>query len=133
MAIAVSGAVLVGIVTVAIMRYLERKFDTKKLHEEGIVLTETGIEFLGFFWFGRKKARYDEIESVELISFQRSFLSKLLLQYGISIRSIYTRISGQLVQVKLKGPRLFEYLLFTPSNPAAVVEQLKTKIVKNTS
>ncbi len=65
---------LIAFVTVVLLRFMMRKLGIKELVEEGIVLTETGIEFPRFPFFGRSKASYKEIESVELVPFPKSLM-----------------------------------------------------------
>ena len=124
----VGSVILITIATVAIMRFTMRVSGTKQLHEDGIVVTDNGIEYLDFFWFRRAKASFSDIESVKLLPSHKAFLSALLFNYGFSIRVIHTRFSKERVLVKLKGPRFFEYLLFTPRNPRFLVEQLSDRI-----
>jgi hypothetical protein len=122
---------LITVVTVGAMRFLTRASKSEQLHEDGIVLTEDGIEFLDFCWLGKTKVTYSELESVELIPFHKVLFSMLVFRYGLSLRAIYTRLPGQFVLVKLKGPRVFTRLLFTPKNPSVFVEQLKARIERS--
>jgi hypothetical protein len=125
---------LVAVLTVAAFRFFVRRCGIKDLIEDGAVLTEDGIEYLRVFMFGRGKIKFNEIESVKLISFPIAMLSLMFpFKYGLSVHSIRTRLFSDFVEIKIrKSPRWYEfhfhYLLFTPKNAAAFVEQLKNRL-----
>jgi hypothetical protein len=126
--LAVASVIFVTILTVATLRFFIRKSGTGSLYENGVVLTDHGIEFLRFFWIGKAKAKYDEIQSVELLPLDGLPTFLKVFHYGLLMRWIYTRPSGQLVVIKFKTPRLFPYLSCTPKNPQLFVEQLQSRI-----
>ena len=128
---------LVTVITVTAFRFLVRRSGIKDLIEDGVVLTEDGIEYLRPFLFGRGKIKFKEIESVNMVSYPASLLSLMFpVKYGYSVHRpshISFRLFGDLVEIKIKKtPRWhefhFQYLLFTPKNAAAFVEQLKRRL-----
>jgi hypothetical protein len=126
--------VLVAILTVTAFRFLARRCGIKDLIEDGAVLTEDGIEYLRLFMLGRGKIKFNEIESVKLISFPKAMLSLMFpFGYGLSVHGIRTRLFSDFVEIKIKKtPRWYEfhfhYLLFTPKNAVSFVEQLKNRL-----
>lgn len=119
---------LVAIVTMALFRFVTRSLGLKQVIEEGVVMTENGLEVLRFFGIGKMKVNYADVESVEVLPYYRGPLATLRLRYGMSARWIGTRLFHEIVVIKLKGPRVFRYLLSTPKNGPAFVEQLKARI-----
>jgi hypothetical protein len=125
---------LIAVLTVTAFRFLVRRLGVKDLIEDGAVLTEDGIEYMRVFMLGRGKIKFNEIESVKLISFPIAILSLMFpFRYGLSVHSIRTRLFSDFVEIKIKkSPRWFEfhfnYLLFTPENAAAFVEQLNSRV-----
>lgn len=98
---------------------------------EGIVLTENGIEFPRFGIMGVSKANYEDIESVELVPFPKSLT--LRLRYSPSVISTPSgrwKFSLGTVVIKFKPPYAFQYHLFTPTDPAQLVKELKSRIDK---
>ncbi len=100
-------------------------------------MTEGGIEYLRPFLLGRGKIKFNEIESVNMVSFPTSMLSLMIpLKYGFSVHKpsqIGVRLFGEVVEIKIKKkPRWnefhFDYLVFKPKNAAAFVEQLKRRL-----
>src|SRR6185312_8864353 len=87
--------VLIGIILViatvkALFRVLTNKFGNKDLIDEGIVLTQSGIEFPRFLFVGRTKVSYSDIESAKFVPFPESLT--LRIRYGPSIKS---QVSGR--------------------------------------
>jgi len=119
---------LVTVITLVSFRLLTRSLGLKQLVEEGIVLTEDGVELPRFLWMGKMKVSYTDVETVELLPWYKGLISILLFRYGFSVRSICTRFFHEIVVIKLKGARVFEYLLVTPKNAQAFVEQLKFRM-----
>jgi hypothetical protein len=66
---------LIAVLTVTAFRFLVRRCGIKDLIEDGAVLTEDGIEYLRVFMLGRGKIKFNEIESVKLVSFPTAMLS----------------------------------------------------------
>jgi hypothetical protein len=128
-AIVLSFVALIAIVTVAALRRLTQVPGRRELFEDGAVLSESGLEFLGFFR-RRHKVAYGRIESVEVIP----FLKALLPIYGLNVISVCTRLASRVVVVKVKGSGIVRdlvfprYLLFTPRDARAFAEQLKHRM-----
>jgi hypothetical protein len=121
-------AVLVAIITVATMRFLVRKFGIAELMANDVRLTQNGIEYFGFLFTGIRKKTFNEIKSVELVSYYKVLISSLLFRYGISTRRIPPNFFSKIVVIRLKRPNPFEYLFFTPKDAVNFVEQLKQRI-----
>ncbi len=121
--------VLAAIVTIATMRFLARKFDVAELMDNGVRLTEEGIEYVGFLFF-KKKNTFAEIESVKLASYFDITISVLLFRYGLNIPRIPPKLFSKFVIIQLKRANPFEYLFFTPPDAESFVEQLKQRLNK---
>lgn len=119
---------LVAMVTLGLFRFMSLKFGLKQVHEDGVALTKNGLEVLRIFGLGKMRLNYADVESVELLPSYKGPLATLLLRYRMSARWIGTRLFGQIVVIKLKGPRLFKYLLATPKEASAFVQQLRSRI-----
>jgi hypothetical protein len=126
--IAVVCTALVAYATVKIFRIATRALGVEQLVREGAVLGVNGLEFPRMFWAGTATVSYSDVESVEVVSQFRFLVSMLLLQYGISIRSIRTRWSGDVVVVKFKDAWPTEYLLLTPASPEAFARDLRARM-----
>jgi len=130
------GLVLIVVGTVWGLKLLKRLTGTTHLFADGAVITEDGIEFLRF-WFVKERVAFNDVESVEVISWARAMASIMCWHYGRPVLEIRTRLFSDYVRVKLKPrPRLwyryyFEYLLFTPECPSRFVEQLKDRIARH--
>lgn len=127
--------VLMGVGIVAVFRFVTRKLGIKELVDEGVLLTDSGIEFPRFPFMRRGRARYDEIESVELVPFPQNLL--LRMRYGPSVASNVSAqwlgLFREAVVVKLRPPRLIQYYMFTPSDPVALANELKSRIQRGRS
>ena len=119
---------VVIVVTVTLFRLVTRSLGLKQVVEEGVVMTENGLEVLGFFGVGKMSVSYADVESVELLPHCRGPLATLLLRYRMSARWVGTRLFHEIVVIKLKGPRVFRYLISTPEDGTTFVEQLKSRI-----
>jgi len=128
-AILVGSVFLIAVITVRVMRIFTRAPARRQLFEDGIVLTEDGVEFLGLFWM-RGTVTYGNIESVKVVPFLRS----LLPIYGFNVLSVCTNPFKEVLVIRVKEPSLvkhvvgFRYLKLTPKNAATVVEQLNRRI-----
>jgi len=118
---------IVAAIMVALFRLYTRLFGLTQVIEEGVVMTENGLEVLGIWWFSKSKVSYDDVESVKLLPFYRSPLATLLFRYGFSARWVGPRFFAEIVVIELKGPRMFKYLLATPKNAPAFVEHWKSR------
>src|ERR1700745_3815172 len=77
------GAVaLVAFVTLKVFRFILAKTGNRELIEEGLILTENGIETSRFL-IGKREIAYDEIERVQYVPFPKNLL--LRMQYGPAI------------------------------------------------
>ena len=124
--------VVVAIVLIvkSLFRIFKKKTGVKEMIEEGVILTNKGIEFPRFIFLGRMEVPYSDIESVEFVPFPQSLT--LRMRYGPSIAS---QINGRwlaffrgAVVVKLKPGHLIQYRLFTPRNPLEVTKELGSRI-----
>jgi hypothetical protein len=122
------GVALVAVVVTFLFRTIIHKLRLEGVVQEGIIMTESGLEFLRFFGFGKTRVKYADVESVELLPFYKGPIAALRLRYGMSARWIGTRLFNQIVVIKLRGPRMFQYLLATPNDPSGFAQQLKTRI-----
>jgi hypothetical protein len=133
-----TGLALIVIGTVLGLKFLKRLTGTTHLFADGAVITGDGLEFLRF-WFVKRKVAFNDVESVEVVSWAKAMASIMCLHYGKPVLEIRTRLFSDYVRVKLKPrPRqwyayYFEYLLFTPENPANFVEQLKDRLSKHSN
>jgi len=98
----------------------------KEVHNEGVVIAENGLEVLAF-GIAKNTIRYADVERVELLHYKGP-AALLVFRYGLSARWIGTRLFHEIVVIKIKGPHLFKYLLATPKNGVAFVDQLKSRI-----
>ena len=128
------GLIVIG--TVWGLKLLKRLTGTTHLFADGAVITEDGIEFLRF-WFVKGRVAFNDVESVEVVSWASAAASIMCLHYGKPVLEIRTRLFSDYVRVKLKPRRrlwcryYYEYLLFTPECPSRFVEQLKDRIPRN--
>src|SRR5208283_1331215 len=83
-----ASAALIAVITVTVMRFFIRLSGRQQLVENGVVLTESGIEYFGFLYTGVRKTPFSEIQSVELVPYYKVLISSLFLRYGISTRRI---------------------------------------------
>ena len=124
------GLTLIVIGTVWGVKFLKEVTGTTSLFADGAVITEDGIEFLRF-WFVKRKVMFNDVESVEVVSWAKATASIMCMHYGRPVLEIRTRLFSDYVRIKLKPrPRrwhryYFEYLRFTPESPSMFVEQLK--------
>jgi len=125
----VASLILVTVITIFLFRLIVTKLGIKELVEQGIILTESGIEFPRFMFLGRGRVNYSNIESVELIPFPESLT--LRLRYSPSVVSMPCarwNFRRDTVVIKFKPPCVFQYHLFTPNDPAELVRKLKSRI-----
>lgn len=122
---------VVFVVTLTLFRFLTRSLGLKQVLEEGVVMTEDGLEVLGHFGIGKMTVSYTNVESAELLPHFRGPFVTFLFRYKMSARWIGTRAFHEVVVIKLKGPRLIRYLVSTPKNGPAFVEQLNARIKSN--
>ncbi|GEM_PF-6327823 len=126
---------IVGVTTITILlfRFVVRRTGIEHLLEDGIVLDDSGIQFLGFL-FVRKTAGYDKIEAVEFVPFPKNLLSGIL--YGPSVSSNagggwFNPFRGTVV-VTFTDDHWIRHRLFSPGNPRALAEELRARIKHTT-
>lgn len=126
-----TSVIMVSVTTVFLLRLYVRKFGIEEMVDEGVVLTESGIEFSRFIIFGKRRVNYADIESVEFIPFPNSLF--LSLRYGTSVQGHlpgrWNLFLGTVV-VKLKPSYFIRHHLFKPSNPAEFADELRSRINK---
>ncbi|HEY1718144.1 MAG TPA: hypothetical protein VGH42_07595 [Verrucomicrobiae bacterium] len=118
---------LVAVITLTLFRFFTRLLGLKQVIKEGVVLTDDGLEYLGFLWLGKLKASYVDVESVEVLPFSKGLISILFFRYGLSSHWIGPRLFREMVAIKLKGQRVYKYLLFTPMDARVFAEKLKSR------
>src|SRR5271155_5608878 len=79
---------LVAVVTVILFRTFIRLIGLKDVMNEGVVLTDDGVEYCSFLFTGKRTLPYREIRSAELLSYSRVVLSALVFAYGISANKV---------------------------------------------
>jgi hypothetical protein len=119
---------LIVMVTLPLFRFLARLLGMKQVLADGVVMTEEGLEYLGLAGLCKMKVPYREVESVESMPFLYGLASAMLFRYGMSSLWICTRPLHTIVVIKLRGPRMFRYLLSTPRNAHAFSQELKSRI-----
>lgn len=127
--IVIASVAIIAVVTLFSFRLIVRKLGVKELIEEGVLLTENGIEFPRFIFAGKCSVEYGDIESVELLHFPQTLLARV--RYGPSVSSAPSArwdFLGDTVMVKLKAPSFIQYYLFTPHDPAGFASKLKSQI-----
>lgn len=119
---------VVAVATLGLFRFISLKLGLKQVFDEGVVLTENGLEYLGFALLWKMRASYADVESVAIVPYFRALISGIFYRYGMSALWIWTRPSHQVVVIKLKGRRFYKYILFAPKDASAFVQQLKSRI-----
>ncbi len=92
-------------------------------------MTENGLEYTGFLMLFKLKVEYADIESVELYPYHKGILKCLISYNGIRSHWIRRRMCGDIVVISLAGSRIYKFLLFTPNDAQAFVEQLRIRIM----
>jgi len=133
--IAIGFLVLAPVILVKSLGYMARKHGvTRLMRQEGIVLTENGIEFpviIPPIFLKKIKIQYSDIESVELANWWQTL--KRPSRFGTWViwnRYGCWRLRDRVV-VKIKRPRFVQSWAFTPTNPAEIVEKLRVQIEHN--
>ena len=125
----VGSITVIFLLVILFRRLLNKNPEFDYIANDGILLTEAGIEFMGFPLMGRVKKSYTDIESVELVRFPATLL--LRMRYAPSVVA-YPGAGGPLlndvVVVKLKQPCNIRYHLFNPRDPAGIVKTIKSRI-----
>ena len=123
---------IVGVCIVALVRRLYRASGHEQVYENGIMMTDTGIEYLGFLFTGTRKKSYEEIDSVQLIPYYKLLISKPFFRYGICtrwVRGVNSHfLFGKILVIRLKHPNPIQCLFFTPKDAAVFYKHLKSRI-----
>jgi len=96
--------------------------------ENDCLLEEDGLKILYLGGLLKAKVRYDQIESVVLLPFLKFFFSTLHFRCMASGLWRVSRASGNVVIVKKKRTVVFGYVVISPKDEAAFVEQLQRRI-----
>jgi hypothetical protein len=124
----IAGAGVIAAITITTLRTFIRLIGMKEVIDEGIILTDDGVEYSGFLLTGKKVLAYSEIRSVELLPYFRVALSALIFAYGISANKVPFRPFHKILIVRLKNPRPIEYLFLAPKEPESAFERLKQRV-----
>jgi hypothetical protein len=120
---------LTAVIAVALMRYFYRVSGHEQVYKNGIVMTQGGIEYLGFLFTGTRKKAFDEIDSVELSPYFKVALSALFFRYGMNTNRVPPNFFGNILVVGFKHPNPFRYLFFcAPKDAADIYEHIKSQI-----
>ena len=120
---------LAATVAVALIRFFYRVSGHERVYGNGIVMTEGGIEYLGFPFTGTRKKTFDEIDSVELSPYFKVAISALCFRYGLNTNRVPLNLFGDILVVGFKDPNPFRYLFFcAPKDATDIYEQIKSKI-----
>jgi hypothetical protein len=115
--------------TIAVLmffKYTMKWLGMTDVQKEGVLLTATGIEYVGFMWLIKLKANYTDVESVELIPYHKAWLRSSFLVGNC--RWLCKRVASDVVAIRLKGGRKNETLLLTPEDPALFISMLRSKL-----
>jgi hypothetical protein len=126
--ILVASVALATTLVLVLFRFATKLLGLQQVLKDGVVLTESGLEFLGFLWIVKMKAHYTEVESVELLPYYTGLISFIFFRYGFTSHWICKRTFSDIVLINLKGSRIYKNLLFTPKDAPAFVEQLRRRI-----
>jgi hypothetical protein len=118
-----------AVLVITLIRYFYRVSGHEEVYKSGIVLTESGIGYLGFPFTGTRKRAFDEIDSVELSPYIKVAISVLLFRYGLNINRMPPNFFGNILVIGFKHPNPFRYLFFcAPKDAADLYEKLKNRI-----
>lgn len=120
--------VLIALALVALVRCFYRICGHEHVYKNGIVVTQTGIEYLGFLFTGTRKIAFSEIASVELLPYSEVAIRWLSFRYGLNTGRVPPSLFGNVLVVGFKTARPFRYLFFAPRDGAVICEQLKKRI-----
>src|SRR5271156_5657825 len=73
--VVVGSMALVGVITVALLRFVTRRLGLKEVFEEGLILTDDGLEHLGLHGLGKVKVPYQDVESIEIFRFFQGWMA----------------------------------------------------------
>jgi hypothetical protein len=118
--------VVVAVSAIYLLRYVTRRTGCQKMYEEGVVMSNYGIEYL--WLFGVSRHSYGEIASVEAVTFTEYLLNLLLFRYGISTMNLPLNPFKKIVVIRFKNPNPIEFFFFTPKNPSNFVRELRERI-----
>jgi hypothetical protein len=117
---------------IALMRRYIRSSGHEHVINNGIVVTDDGIEYPGFLLWGTRKKEYAEIDSIDLIPYYKFVFLNMRQRFGHWTELIRGMSGGSLlgdiVVIKIKNPEATKHLLFQPKDAAGIHEQLKNRI-----
>lgn len=117
-----------AVLAIAMIRYFYRVSGHERVYKDGIVVTESGIEYSAFPFTVTQKT-FNEIDSVELSPYLKVAVSVLFLHYGLNINRVPPNLFGDILVIGFKRPNPFSYLFFSaPKNAADIYQQLKSRI-----
>jgi hypothetical protein len=119
------GVALIATLIVVLFKLTAKLLGVQQVVGDGIVMTETGLEYGGFL---KLKANYADIESVELLPFNVGFFKCMFYYNGFRSHWIRRTMFGDIVVITFKGSRIYKNLLFTPKDAPAFIEQLQRRI-----
>jgi hypothetical protein len=111
-----------------LFKFVTRLLGLQQVMKDGVVLTENGLEYLGFLWVVKMKANYTDVESVNVLPYHIGLISFILFHYGFTSHWICKRTCCDIVLISLKGSRIYKKLLFTPKDAPVFVEELQQRI-----
>jgi len=109
-----------------LFKYAMKRLGMTDVQKEGIILTATGIEYVGFLWLIKLKANYTDVESIELVPYYKAWMWSSFLVGNC--RWLCKRVASDVVAIRLKGGRKKETLLVTPEDPALFISTLRSKL-----
>jgi hypothetical protein len=116
------------LVVLSMLKLIIRRLGIGQLIREGVVLTDNGLEYLGFLWLVKRKVSYAGVESVEMVPYFKAFLSSVFYRYGLSPIRRGTGALSKMVVIKLKTRHSFKYPLCTPEDASGFVGKLNSLI-----
>lgn len=123
---------LIAVALVFGVRYLFRRAGHERLYDDGVVMTDNGIEYLGFFFTGIRRVAYSDIASVELVPSFQLALFQMVHYYGFFPRTIKRKLFGKVVVIRFRNSISAACLFFMSRKPEDFYEQLKSKIRQET-
>jgi hypothetical protein len=130
--IATSATALVATLTITAIRWLKRSPRREGLLEDGVLLTEDGLEFPRFLPIGTYKVKYADVECVESLPFWEAVVALLLFRYDMFASVMWRRLGSDVVVIKLRGPRLIRYHVLTPRDASRFVKLLRSRVPQAT-
>lgn len=123
---------LVCVCVIAWMRHFIRHSGNEKVFKDGLVVSESGVDYLRFAVAGLREVAYSEIESVELIPFFK-FMLFGVLRFGSQARTLHgQQLFSDVLAIKLKNSDPARYIFIGPKDATTVYDQIKSRIEHET-